>query len=335
MGPHVKLWAIFGAVGAAGLWLCASVAGAQEAPEEAGPRLSFDAPEHCGDESLFRDLVAARLGDDPFGSGLALFRLEIRSADGENNATLHIVGEAGELSQRTFANASCPELMEEVAASLASLVAEIPQAAPTPAPVAPAPAPLVAPAVQPVDTVNTDDPEPAEPNDEPTWRLGGGLAAGLRFDTGGDGYVGGRGLFFARRGPWSLRARVVFAMSPGARVDAVMGASPDLRLIRAGAGADACRHWRAWNVCAGITAGALRAQLDQDPGASSSSSAPFVSVDLEAGVDVVRGSAGALRLYVGASAALAGAEATFNGTEFWSSGLMSVALWVGYESPSE
>ena len=60
-----------------------------------------------------------------------------------------------------------------------------------------------------------------------------------------------------------------------------------------------------------------------------------MSVDLEAGVDVIRGSAGALRLYVGASAALAGADATFNGTEFWSSGLMSVALWVGYESPSE
>ncbi|MFK8002201.1 MAG: hypothetical protein AB8H86_21580 [Polyangiales bacterium] len=330
----MKLWAIFGA--AFGLWLGSSAAGAQEeqgAPDAQGegPRLSFNAPEHCGDEALFRDLVAARLGDDPFGSGLALFRLEIRSAEGESNATLHIIGESGELSQRAFRNPSCPELMEEVAASLASLVAEIPQARPTPAPIAPAPVPLATPTAQPVDTVDTVDAVDNHPADEPTWRLGGGLAAGLRFDTGGDAYVGGRGLFFAQRGPWSVRARVAFGMSPQARVQPVLGVSPDLRLIRVGGGADACRRFQAWSVCAGITAGALRAQLAGD----SSNSAPFASVDLEAGVDVVRGSAGALRLYVGASVGLAGADATLNGTEFWSSGLMSVALWVGYESPSE
>lgn len=201
----------------------------------------------CPDEVALRQLVAARLGVDPFTADAAsLVTVKVESGT-PLQAQVVLESPGSRPRRKVLAGGDCTELIQSVAMAVALAVDPLikrPEATPT-APLSPV-EPVAEPAAEPA-------PEAGPPNQGPPiqWGLGIGASANLGLAVGAQPTLRLEGR--ARATLWSLgvEARfawpVIGALSQGAlTTSAVLGA-----LVP-------CLHWRWLAGCADVTAGALR-----------------------------------------------------------------------------
>jgi hypothetical protein len=199
----------------------------------------------CPDENALRQLVAARLGNDPFVAD-ARSVVTVKIVPGtplQAEAALESPG--APTRRKSLSGADCTELVQSVAVTVALAVDPLvkrPEAAPEPARVPEVVAPAPPPPPQPT-------PHPEE--SALRWSLGAGASANLGLSIGPQPTLRLEGR--ARSTVWSLGLEGRFAwpvtgtLRQGAlTTSAVLGAIVP------------CLHWRWLAGCADVSAGALR-----------------------------------------------------------------------------
>jgi len=208
--------------------------------------LRYEAPAelHCPDESALRQLVAARLGSDPFMTeATSLVTVKV-SAGAPVQAEVALESPGTQTRRKTLSGADCTELMQSVAVTVALVVDPVLKRA-EPAP--PPPPPVV--------VIEEKKPEPiAPPPPAPPafqWGLSVGATANIGLSTGVQPTLRIEGRM---RAPiWSLGLEGRFAWPvTGALTQGALTTSAVLGAVVP------CLHWKWLAGCADFSAGALR-----------------------------------------------------------------------------
>lgn len=210
--------------------------------------LRYEAPVelHCPDENALRQLVAARLGSDPFlPDASAVVTVKVH-AGAPVQAEVSLENPGAPTRRKLLTGADCTELMQSVAVTVALVVDPVlKRAEPVPAPPPPVveiekPAPVVMP------------PPPSEPVAPPLhWGISVGASANIGLSIGVQPNLRLEGRMRAPLWSIGLEGRfawpVTGALAQGAlTTSAVLGAVVP------------CLHWKWLAGCADFSAGALR-----------------------------------------------------------------------------
>ncbi|MEM9863834.1 MAG: hypothetical protein AAF938_19700 [Myxococcota bacterium] len=313
-------------------WLCASLAlaalllsasyGRAQSDRAQPGRLVFSAADGCGDETLFRDLVAARLGDDPFRADSGgIVRVTIAPREGGFEGTMVIVPETGDVAERRFAPAPCNELMQDMAVATAVLFDTPPER------IEPEPQLELEPPPEQIEPQTEPEPQPEpEPQTEPVSTAivaEGHVDLGAGIESNGDPLLRLRAMAGLRVGSLRTRLRLVTDLPLRSQTTSAFP-NTDIRVLRILAGVDGCFARARWNACAGVSIGGLRAE----PDGAEAQTALSAFADVELGMDLVQARAD-FHLALVASFALAGVDAELNGERLWSSGAVVVSLQLG------
>ena len=213
--------------------------------------LRYEAPGElrCPDEAALRQLVAARLGVDPFLSDAAAVvtvKVVGVGAGSPLQAEVSLESPGAPTRRKTLTGADCTELMQSVAVTVALVVDPVLKRA--------EPAPVVELAVEkpaPPEPVPTPVPEPAPVGPALHWSLSAGASANLGISTGVQPTLRLEGRLRVTFWSVGLEGRfawpVTGALSQGAlTTSAVLGAVVP------------CLHWKWLAGCADLSLGALR-----------------------------------------------------------------------------
>lgn len=211
--------------------------------------LRYEAPDGCPDESALRQLVAARLGVDPFlPEAPAVVTVKVLSGS-PLQAEVALESPGAPIRKKTLTGKDCTELMQSVAVTVALVVDPVlkrAEPAPEPVVVEKKPEPSLPPPAQPASA-------PVQPTPEPLhWalsvggsaNLGQGITAqpNLRLETR---------LRFAALVSLGLEGRIAFPVT-GSLTQGQLTTSAMLGAVVP------CLHFKWLAGCADFTAGALR-----------------------------------------------------------------------------
>lgn len=151
--------------------LCALLSGAVAHADRPAAQLEYQrgaGTESCPSESVFRELVASRLGHDPFdGSGSRVFTIELSRAGRSVFLSIRDADEGGERILRGTL-ARCEDVVSSAALAVAMSIDPLAASgvAPAPEPEVPEPEQAEVPEVEVPETIAVPEPLP-EPTEEP------------------------------------------------------------------------------------------------------------------------------------------------------------------------